>query len=229
MAKTVPQPFKKKNIGNAKPQLDTYNIIDNPEWQLAQSLVCEFTDATGIKITYFQKNENQVGQYDPLYGETQDASYKDGKETKILYEVGEINTIYSMFGMMNTDQLVAHIPQSIFLRDVSKTEWPKPGDLLQVEWYMGDFAQDGVPDRRNFTITHVAQDQSIFQLRSLVFVLYLAPFTFSEESQSARDISIELSGDDFDTISDFGDNEFIDTASKELSAYDGISTKIYGF
>lgn len=217
----------RRNIGSAKPELEIYNIKNNPEWELAESVAMEFTDISGIKCTYYQKD--QLIQADPLYGETQDAEYLDGKKTKILYEVGEIPTLYSMFGMVTTDQIVAHIPITIYTRDVSKIEMPKPGDVIVVDWYRNMFPCEWEDlSGRTFEILHVAQDQSIFQLRSLVYVLYLSPYRFSEESQDARDISSDLSTE-YPGISAYGDNLWIETASDALSAYDGIDTSIYGF
>lgn len=216
--------IQRKNIGSAKPQWEFYNAHDNPEWLLAENMAAEFTDITGIKVTYYQKDTSIVS--DVLYGETQDTEYLEGKETKILYEVGEIPTLYSMFGMMATDQIVAHIPQCIYSRDVSKTEMPKPGDVMKVKWYRGDFQSD--QDSRTFEISHVAQDQSIFQLKSLVFVLYLMPYRFSEESQDAKDVSSDLSTT-FTGISAYGDNTWIETESQAISAYTGIDTSVYGY
>ena len=216
----------RSNIGAAKPQLEIYNVRDNPEWRLAESYAAEFTDISGIKCTYFIKDTAIVS--DPLYGETQDAEYKDGKETKILYEVGEIPTLYSMFGMMATDQLVAHIPLCVYARDVSNDEMPKPGDVIKVHWYTGDFIEDNIKDERSFELIHVAQDQSIFQLRSLVFVLYMIPYRFSEESESAREVSSEINTT-YPSIAAYGDNEWIDTQSNAMSASEGIDTSIYGY
>jgi hypothetical protein len=133
-----------------------------------------------------------------------------------------------MFGMIATDQIIGHIPQSVFIRDVSYTTLPKPGDVVKVGWYTDDFTTDYTNMGRTFEIVHVAQDQAIFQLRSLVFVLYLKPYRFSEESDSAREISSDLSTE-LPGISAFGDNDWIKTESDALSAYDGIDKAIYGF
>lgn len=216
----------RKNIGSAKPQLNIHQLKDNPEWMLAESIVAEFTDATGIKIQYYRKKSSV--EADPLYGETQDTEYYDPKETKILYEVGEIPTLYSMFGMMATDQIVAHIPQCVYHRDVDITEMPKPGDVVKVYWYRGDFSDKPELSNRTFEISHVAQDQAIFQLKSLIYVMYLIPYRFSEESDSARDASSDLDTT-FTGISAYGDNTWIDTQSQAMSAYDGVDTNIYGF
>lgn len=215
----------RNNIGNAKPTFEIYDIKDNPEWQLAENMVAEFTDISGIKVTYYIR-DNVISPPDVLYGETQDIEYKEGKETKILYEVGEIQTLYSMFGMLATDQIIAHIPQSVYVRDVSQTELPKPGDVVKVHWYTNDFANTDIG--RTFEIMHVAQDQAIFQLRSLVYVLYLKPYRFSEESDSAREVSSDLTTS-LPGISAFGDNDWIETQSQAISAYDGIDTSIYGY
>lgn len=216
----------RKNIGSAKPQLEIYQTLDNPEWALAESVAAEFTDISGIRCFYYKRSPNI--QPDVLYGEVQDVEYEEPKPTKILYEVGEIDTLYSMFGMMSTDQIVAHIPQSVYFRDVSQVEFPAPGDVIRIPWYRGDFIADPENDGRTFEISHVAQDQSIFQLRSLVYVLYLIPYRFSEESDSAREAASNLEPE-FQKIGDFGDNEWIDTQSQAISAYEGIDTKIYGY
>jgi hypothetical protein len=209
-----------------KPGWSIYDIRDNPEWLLAESYVTEYTDIVGIECTYYIKNPDIVS--DPLYGETPDVEYLDGKTTKIIYDVGEIQTLYSMFGMMATDQLIIHIPQSVYVRDVSQEQLPKPGDVIKIGWYTSDFTNDYDDVGRTFEVVHAAQDQAIFQLRSLVYVLYLKPYRFSEESDTARDVSSDLE-EGLETITDFGDNSWIDTQSEALSAYDGVDTSVYGY
>jgi len=227
---TIPRKMRSQ-IGSSKPNLNIYDVKNNPEWELAESYVTEYTDIAGIECIYYPRS-NSV-EPDDLYGEVQDAEYTEGKTTKILYEVGEVQTLYSMFGMLATDQIIAHIPQAVFVRDVSETELPKPGDVIQIPWYTYDFTNDeDATGGRTFEIIHVAQDQAIFQLHSLVYVLYLKPYRFSEESDSARRVSSDL--DDISTntslsISAYGDNDWIDTQSEALSAYDGVDKSIYGF
>ena len=215
----------RRNIGSAKPQLETYNIITNPEYQLAENIAAEFTDISGIKCIWHQKDLSITPDY--LYGETQDIEYLEGKPTKILYEVGEIQTIYSMFGMVATDQIVAHIPQSVYRRDISTTRPPTVGDVIIVPHYR-DLPFMTTLSGRTFEIIHTAEDQAIFQLRSLVYSLYMIPYRFSEESDSARDAASDLDTT-FTGISAFGDNEWIDTQSQAMSAYDGIDTGVYGY
>ncbi len=214
------------NNVNTKPAWSISPSSENPEWLLAESYATEFTDISGIKCTYYQKSNTVVA--DVLYGETQDVEFLDGKDTKILYEVGEIQTVYSMFGMIANDQIVAHIPKAVYVRDVSSTEMPKPGDVITINWYRSEFTLDGDDSGRTFEVVHAAQDQAIFQLKSLVFVLYLKPYRFSEGSDSARDVSSDLETG-LETISAFGDNDWISTQSDALSAYGNIDKSIYGF
>lgn len=229
----------RRNIGSAKPQLETYNIITNPEYQLAENIAAEFTDISGIKCIWHQKDLSITSDY--LYGETQDIEYLEGKPTKILYEVGEIPTIYSMFGMVATDQIVAHIPQSVYRRDVSTTRPPTVGDVIIVPHYR-DLPFMTTLSGRTFEIIHTAEDQAIFQLRSLVYSLYMIPYRFSEESESARNVSMDVDDlydptnafqrfpeTDTPSITAFGDNSEIQTDSDALSAYDGVDTSIYGY
>lgn len=230
--------LKTINTGS-KPQLDIYDIKENPEWRLAESMAAEFTDTSGIKCIYYPKDLSIKS--DELYGETQDVEYMEGKSTRVLYEVGESPTLYSMFGMVATDQILVHLPQITYRRDVSQTRPPCVGDAIVIPHYR-DIALMKTLSGRTFEVIHVAEDQVIFQLRSLVYSLYLIPYRFSEESKSAKDISMDIDdlydpenafqrfpNTDTPSITAFGDNDWINTESDALSAYDGIDTSIYGY
>jgi hypothetical protein len=159
------------------------------------------------------------------------AEYTSGKKSKAVYEVGEIPTVYSMFGMIATDQIVVHIPQGTYKRDVSTTNSPMVGDAIVLPWYRGVVAPNYVlrgVTGRTFEIIHVAEDQNIFQLRSLVFSLYIIPYRFSEESISAARISSDLPTST-PSITAFGDNTYIETESDKIDDYDDVDTKIYGY
>ena len=229
----------RRNIGSAKPQLEIYNIKDNPEYELAESVAAEFTDISGIKCIYYQTDQKVLP--DELYGETQDKEYLDGKATKILYEVGEIPTLYSMFGMVATDQIVAAIPQCVYRRDVNTSKPPCVGDAIVIPHYRDTPFMETLSGR-TFEIIHVAEDQSIFQLRSLIYVINMIPYRFSEESDTAKRISMDIDdlydsnsayqrfpNTDTPSITAFGDNDWISTESGAISAYDGIDTKLYGY
>jgi len=210
--------------GSAKPQWSIYDIQHNPEYHLAESLAMELNDIAGIEMYYYAKDTSVTP--DVLYGETMNAEYTSGKKTKAVYEVGEIPTVYSMFGMIATDQVVLHIPQGTYKRDISSTVRPAVGDAIVFPWYRDEFT--ATPIGRTFEIIHVAEDQNIFQLRSLVFSIYLIPYRFSEESISAATISSDLSTT-LPGISAFGDNEWIETQSDLIDDYSDVDQKIYGY
>lgn len=227
----------------------TYDVVENPEWKLAESVALEFCDIAGINCTYYLQNLDI--EPDTLYGETQNKEYLEGKNTKVVYEVGEIQTTYSMFGMIAQDQLVIHIPQATYRRDISQTIPPKPGDAIVIPFYRDapfmEQTREGInPDYdglcgRAFEIIHVAEDQNIFQLRSVVYSLYCIPYRYSEESDSARNISMDID-DLYDphcayqrfpetetpSITAFGDNDWIEDKSEEIDEYQDVDRSIYG-
>lgn len=208
---------------SAKPSWKFYDqpADDNPEYRLAENLVMEFTDIVGMSCTYYI-NDTAV-EADQLYGEKQDVEYEDGKDTKIIYELGEIPTIYTLFGVMAQDSIISYIPRSVFKRDVSSTQSPKVGDVVVVHNYDDDVSDN--LEGRTFEIIHVAQDTSIFQYRSLVYVLNLIPYRYSEETVDAAEVSSDISTS-APHISAFGDNEWIDE-NKDVK--DGTDTSIYGY
>jgi len=206
-----------------KPTWNLYDLTDNPDHQLAESLVAEFTDITGIACTYYRRDPSVPP--DQLYGETQNAEYLEGKETKIIYDVGDVPTVYSMFGMLATDSIIAHIPQSVYRRDVDPTDpdsansstIPLVGDAIYIPYFS-----------RSFEVLHVAQDDKIFMLKSLIWVLNLKPFRYSEESESAAGVSSNITTET-PSITAFGDNEYIEEQSVAIDTYSDVDTKIYGY
>ena len=215
--------IRRPSDGMAKPQWRLYETIDNPEYQLGENLVTEYTDIVGIACTYYISDT--AIEPDQLYGEKMDVAYKDGMETKIIYDVSEIPTIYSMFGVMAQDTITAYIPRSVFKRDVSQTEPPKVGDVVKIPMYPNDFSDDPAKAGRTFEIQHVAQDTSYFQYRSLVYVFNLIPYRYSEESVSAADVSSDLSTTS-PSITAYGDNEWVD---ENLDSDPTIDKGVYGY
>ena len=201
---------KIRRTGNQnKPNWRFYNKPqdDNPEYQLAEGLAAEYTDIVGMDCTYYI-NDTTV-EADPLYGEKMDVEYETGMPTKVIFEIAEIPTIYTLFGVMAQDTIVAFIPRSVYKRDVSQTQPPKIGDVLKVPLYPSDFLDNFSSGGRTFEIIHVAQDTSIFMYRSLVYVFNLVPYRYSEESTSAAEVASDISTLS-PHISAFGDNEWID-------------------
>ncbi len=218
--------FRKQFTGGGKGPWKTYDLYDNPEWKLAESMAVEFCDIAGIEAVYYM--QDGTVEPDVLYGETQDKEYLIGKQTNVVVEVGEIPTTYSMFGMIATDQMVAHIPQATYRRDVSQTVPPKVGDVIVLPFYRDvPGMSEPTAQGRTFELIHVAEDQNIFQLKSLVYSLYMIPYRFSEESETASQISSEST--ESVSITAYGDNDWIEEKSNEIDTYSDVDTKIYGF
>ena len=215
--------IKRYSGGYTKPKWSIYDVLENPEYRLSESVAVEFCDIVGMKMWYYAQDGTITP--DKLYGETQNRAYLNGKESKVIYDVAEIPTVYSMFGMIATDQVVAHMPQATYRRDISNTLVPKVGDILIFEWYR-DVTKFDVLQGRTFEIIHAAEDQNIFQLRSLVYSFYLIPYRFSEESDSARALSSDLPTAT-PSITAFGDNDWIDTQSEAIDSYSDVDASIY--
>ena len=215
--------LRRPSSGLGRPQWEIFDIYDNPEYQYAEGLAMEFCDIAGIKAIYYPQDGTVTP--DILYGETQDKAYTVGKETKIIMEIGEIPTVYSVFGMIATDQLVVHIPQGVFRRDVSGTLPPKVGDVVVLSFYR-DVPTIDTPVGRTFEVLHVAEDQNIFQLRSLTYSIYMTPYRFSEESDSAAAVSSDLPTAT-PSITAYGDNDWLQEQSDLIDDYDDVDTSIY--
>jgi hypothetical protein len=205
--------------GVAKPKWELYQIEDNPEHALANSIAMEFNDVAGIKVDYYRRKASTP--YDQLYGEFNAQNYEDAKTTKIVYEVGEEPNLWSNFGMVGGDVIVAHIAMGVYHRDVDQTTFPSVGDIVHMPWMEADqFHTDRV-----FEIAHVDHDDKVFQLKNLIWLLILKPFRYSEQSASADNITETL------PLTAYGDNEFVDEESPKIFDYDAesIDKKFYGY
>jgi hypothetical protein len=206
--------MRRPKWGIAKPTWSLYDIEDNPEHQLFESLIMEFNDISGIEVNYSQRDVSLT--LDVLYGEHTKTRYLEPKKTKILYEVADEPNLWSSFGMYGGDIITAHMPQSTFARDVSQTQRPNIGDIVHVRWY--DLAD------RAFEVAHVDDDDKAFQLKKLIWVLILRPYRYSEQSESAEALSVTSK-----PISAYGDNEWIEQQSTVIDNYEDVDTKIYGY
>lgn len=192
----------------SKPLWSMYDVnISNPEHMLAESLITEYMDIIGVDIDYYIRDENIV--YDNLYGEHTMTGYEEPKRTKLLYDVAEEPNLWSSFGMFGGDIITAQIPQYMFSRDVSSTILPKIGDVISILWYPSS-TDRLVRDGREFEIVHVDDDDKIFTLKKLIWVFVLRPYRFSEQSQTAEDIT------ESHPLSAYGDNEWIISESNEI-------------
>ena len=206
--------IKKPSWGLQKPTWNLYNIQDNPEHQLFESLIMEFTDIAGIQVKYYQRDDSVI--YDTLYGEHTNTAYLEYKTTKILYEILDEPNLWSSFGMYGGDVITAHIPRGTYYRDVNSESSPKIGDAVHIPWY--DLSD------RAFEVCHVDDDDKAFQLKKRVWVLVLRPYRYSEQSASAREVSVTSA-----PISAYGDNTWIEEQSNANDNYVDVDSKIYGY
>lgn len=195
--------------GLTKPKWSLYDLQYNSEHALVEGYLAEYTDIAGIKATVYRRDDSVP--YDPLYGEHTNTSYTSAGNTKIIYDVGEEPNLWSSFGQFGGDIITAHIPQCVWRRDISQTVEPNIGDVVYIEW-LG----------REFEIVHVDNDDRIFQLKKMIYILVLRPYRFSEQSATATELFTETV-----PMSGYGENEWIETQSNEIDNYTDVDDSIY--
>ena len=211
------------------PQWELFDLTGNPEHDLYDSHVCELTDIAGFPIQYFIRTSIETA--DTLYGEDQNATFSDGYETKIVYQPEEEINIISAFGFQPDDTIqYCYIPKNNFIRDISdyydEDYLPMAGDIILTMW-----------NNKKYEISHVGDEQNIFQGKKFVWEFTLRPYNYSEDSDSAEDIVNYESEDDFPEINDkgfdtkelsgYGENDWIEDESDEI--YQNPDSSIYGY
>lgn len=213
---------------NSKPLWQLHHLNGNIEHDLFQSLIVEFTDISGIIIDYYIRDESRKKDY--LYGESDRTKYFGPYETKLIYEPTDEPTLTTGFGI-NSEEVIsfASTPKFTLTRDVSAGYHPKPGDAIITRW-----------NDRAYEIADVEEEEKIFQLKKMIWGFVLRPYRFSDESQSAKNISrFTRKPTDTNLVTDtttqpltaFGDNFDIESESDEIFDYEeeSIDTKIYGY
>jgi hypothetical protein len=195
---------------------------DNVEHDLYDSVIMEYNDIQGISVEYSIRNEEIEMDY--LYGESINTGYLGPYTTKITYEVTEEPTITDPFGITSIDVIqYAHIPKSTFIRDVSSvygdiTYEPKPGDVLKTLW-----------NNSAYEVVDAGEEESIFHLKKSVWDLILKPYRFSDQSESAREISPDVDSTLTEPLSAYGNNDLIEDESDDIDNYTDVDSAIYGF
>jgi hypothetical protein len=207
-----------QSYGLAKPEWDMEHYQDgNVEHDLFESVIMEYNDIQGSSIEYSMRDGDIEDDY--LYGERPNVAYLDSCETKMTYEVTEEPSITDPFGVTSIDVIqYAYIPKGTFKRDVSAITDPKPGDAVKTLW-----------NNRTYEVVDVGEEMSIFQLKKAVWELILKPYRFSDQSDSARSISVDIDSTLSNPLSAFGDNTLIEDESDNIDNYADVDTAIYGF
>jgi hypothetical protein len=217
--------FRRQTGGLNKPKWQIYDVHNNPEWELAENYVTEYCDIVGIECIYYMYDDNI--KPDDIYGEWNNKEFIQGKKTSLIMDIVETPTNYALFGMVANDQLTVHIPQATYRRDISRRRPPRVGDVIVLPFYRNvpnSLDEDSLVGR-TFDINHVATDLGIFQYNALTYTFYISPYIFSEQSESAREISSE--GDDISVI-DYGDNDNVQNESELIYDYVDVDRRIYG-
>ena len=203
----------------AIPEWELYHINGNPEHDLQDSVVVEYNDIAGIKIEYYIRDESI--EMDHLYGESVNTEYIGPYTTKFVYEVTEEPTVADTFGITSVDVIqYGWIPITTFSRDVSASYDPKPGDVLRTIW-----------NERSYEIVDVGAENSIFQLKKNVYEFILKPYRFSDQSESAADVSFDVDGDTYtEPLTAYGgENAYITEQSDSIDDYSDVDEGVYGF
>jgi hypothetical protein len=215
-------------IKDTKPLWQLHHLQDNVEHDLFESIIVEYTDITGIIANYYIRDESREKDY--LYGENPATRFFGPYETKLIYEPTEEPTLTTGFGI-NSEEVISwsSTPKWTFTRDVSAGYHPKPGDVVLTTW-----------NDRAYEIADVHEEEKIFQLKKMVWGFVLKPYRFSDESESAREIS-RFTREPTDTnlvkdtttepLSAFGDNLDLEEESDEIFDYDNnnYDTNVYGY
>ena len=201
-----------------KPKWDMYDVSEaNMEHDLFDSVVVEYNDISGTKINYYVRNEDIA--MDRLYGESTNTAYLTPKVSKMTYDVTEETTMADPFGIVSIDQIqYGWMPKSTFIRDISPTYEPKPGDVVQTPW-----------NDRSYEVVDVGAEGSIFQLKKMVWEFILKPYRFSDQSDSAEEAGEDADSTLSEPLTAFGDNQWLTDESDDIDNYSDVDESIYGF
>ena len=215
-------------INTTKPLWQLHHLQDNVEHNLFQSIIVEYTDITGIIVNYYIRDESRRKDY--LYGENPATRFFGPYSSKLIYEPTEEPTLTTGFGI-NSEEVIswASTPKFTLSRDVSAGYHPKPGDAIITLW-----------NNRAYEIADVHEEEKIFQLKKMIWGFVLRPYRFSDESDSARNISRFtrlptnenlIKDTTSEPLSAFGDNLDLEDESDEIFDYDDndYDTSVYGY
>jgi hypothetical protein len=222
------------------PQLNFYNLTDNPEHCLFEQMVQESCDITGFPIEYRKLlNDNEQ-----LFGEDPNANLSEPILTKAMFEPSDETSILDMFGITGDDTMeIVNIPINTFTRDCSASFNNIDPDLKVIP-VVGDVIKI-LYSNRNYEITNISKENIIFLAKKFVYTLILRPYRYSEQSDEHRDVYNGLPDDPFETIvqtpsgndvmqkndfsSNYSDDTWIEDESEFIDDYPDVDTKIFGY
>jgi len=204
------------------PEWSMYDIEPtNQEHDLFESTIVEACDIFGIPVYYYCVNPD----FDTIYGEDQNLKYYTPSLIKMIYTPGEEPALYGPWGMLS-DEIVERIrvPKYTFIRDIAASDEPHIGDVIRVPWNKGKTAES---KEMIYEVTHVDEEDNIFQTKKFAWELTLRPMRGSEDENE-----VDLSGElDSVPISAFGDNAEIETEGDAIDDYSTLPNvdELYGY
>jgi hypothetical protein len=222
-----------------------YNIENNPEHALYDSVIMEYNDITGFPVEY----RKLIANHDELFGEDPNSALSAAISTKMTFEPVDETSILDMFGITSDETMsVVNIPISTFTRDVSggyaelgyDLVVPMPGDVIKTLF-----------NNRNYEIVNISKEGVIHQAKKFVYTLILKPFRYSAQSEQYTDVFSGMPDDPFDTIldvesvtdspsgasvplvntlsNDYSDNEWIEEESDSVDDYSDVDKSVFGY
>jgi len=225
-----------------------YNVTDNPEHCLYDSVLVEYNDITGFPVEY----RKLLANHDNLYGEDPNSNLSIPIQTKMTFEPGDEISILDMFGITGDDTMsVVNIPMTTFTRDASGVYMdiegidtlvvPMPGDVVKTLF-----------NNRNYEVVNISREGNIHQAKKFVYTMILKPYRYSAQSPQHTEVFSGLPDDPFDTIlevqsvtdspsgdvplvntlsTDYSDNEWIENESDAIDDYksSNLDTKMFGY
>jgi len=221
--------------------LDLKEETDTYEFELFESIMCEFTDIAGFQIEYYLMNADNV---DHLYGEDQLKGYDGRYRTKLLYEPTNEQSLMDVFGFSeDTTIQYAEMPKAIFERDImeqvderldidydKEERKPRVSDVIKTLW-----------DGKIYEISYVSSGEKIFHGKKLVWSLVLRPYRYNMDSsvEEKEMVFDELELDDFPEVNhsttpietkvQLKENNYIEKESDKIDDYGDVDTETYGY
>jgi len=216
-----------------------YDISDNnPEHLLFDSVVVEMCDIRGVEINLYIP----LASWDKVFGEDTNKNLVGPISTKMVYEVGNEDSIIDSFGI-NSDETLqfAYIPMTTYTRDCSGAYMsnpslsgefiqPAPGTVIHIPW-----------NDLKYEIVDAKNADQVFMAKKFVWSLILRPFRYSHQSLEHYQIhtlnptatfTSDVSAADGNLIYDdlllFGDNEVIEDESNTIHSYSNIDEQMFG-
>jgi hypothetical protein len=226
-------------------QWNLYNIENNPEHALYDSVIIEYNDITGFPVEY----RKLIANHDELFGEDPNSALTAPISTRMTFEPVDETSILDMFGITGDDTMsVVNIPISTFTRDCSGSYAdigydlvvPMPGDVIKTLF-----------NDRNYEVVNISKEGVIHQAKKFVYTLILKPFRYSAQSEEYTEVFSGMPDDPFDTIlpvesvtdspsgesvplvntlsSEYSDNEWIEEESDGVDTYTDVDKSIFGY